>query len=137
MFYGETTWCRRRFRNGLVKSVHRRVVGMKLRGDPAVDGEGHKSVNVNGGHPRQAEITRHVYRKVTNRSQDGPHLSWIEKQTDMYVSCQLINVEAIGGNLELIVRLPSAAAVTLAAPRFRVFLDSRIGGGTPTNVPGS
>lgn len=42
-----------------------------------------------------------------------PSVSKIEKQTDMYLSTLRNYVEAIGGELELIVRLPSRAPLRL------------------------
>jgi DNA-binding XRE family transcriptional regulator len=42
-----------------------------------------------------------------------PSISKIEKQTDMYLSTLRSYVEAIGGKLELVVRLPSRAPVRI------------------------
>lgn len=42
-----------------------------------------------------------------------PSVSKIEKQTDMYLSTLRSYVEAIGGKLELVVRLPSRAPVRI------------------------
>src|SRR6516225_525344 len=42
-----------------------------------------------------------------------PSVSKIEKQTDMYLSTLRSYVEAIGGQLDLVVRLPSRRAVRL------------------------
>ena len=42
-----------------------------------------------------------------------PSVSKIEKQADMYLSTLRSYVEAVGGNLELVVRLPARAAIRL------------------------
>ncbi|MBN8928457.1 MAG: XRE family transcriptional regulator [Alphaproteobacteria bacterium] len=42
-----------------------------------------------------------------------PSVSKIEKQADMYLSTLRSYVEAVGGKLELIIRLPSRPALTL------------------------
>src|ERR1700740_725403 len=42
-----------------------------------------------------------------------PSASKIEKQTDMYLSTLRCYVEAIGGKLDLVVRLPSRRAIRL------------------------
>ena len=42
-----------------------------------------------------------------------PSISKIEKQTDMYLSTLRSYVEAIGGELDLVVRLPSRRAMRL------------------------
>lgn len=42
-----------------------------------------------------------------------PSVSKIEKQADMYLSTLRSYVEAVGGNLELVVRLPTRAAIRL------------------------
>src|ERR1700730_11692661 len=57
-----------------------------------------------------------------------PSVSKIEKQADMYLSTLRSYVEAVGGNLEIVVRLPSRPALRLrdlgdlamGAPRARV-----------------
>jgi DNA-binding XRE family transcriptional regulator len=43
-----------------------------------------------------------------------PSVSKIEKQTDMYLSTLRSYVEAVGGDLEIVIRFPSQRPVTLA-----------------------
>jgi hypothetical protein len=61
-------------------------------------------------------------RRVTGKAQieiasalkvKQPSVSKIEKQTDMYLSTLRSYIEAIGGKLELIVRLPSRAPLRI------------------------
>src|ERR1700730_3670852 len=69
----------------------------------------------------EVEVLREL-RKVAGKAQADiaaalnikqPSVSKIEKQTDMYLSTLRSYVEAIGGELDLVVRLPSLRAMHL------------------------
>jgi transcriptional regulator with XRE-family HTH domain len=72
---------------------------------------------------RISEISQAKIAETLNISQ--PAVSKIEKQTDMYLSTLRSYVEAMGGELEVVIRLPSHGPVKVKSLEFAGFAETK------------